>query len=152
MTHKQSPRFRSPYNYDTDAASLASGLFCPGPGRTQQQFKDETDINTIAKNFGLTGLLPLSARQPTYQDFSSVVDYKTAMDALRSAEANFLNLPSGIRSFFENNPQNLLEFVNNPANAQKGDEIGLWKLFKEPQTASTTPAGTPVPTGSQNAS
>lgn len=126
-------KFRTAYNYDTQAASLASGLFCHGPSRTKQQFLEETDINFIAKNFGLTGLLPTSARQPRYEDFSTVTDYKTAMDALRSAEENFLQLPSGIREFFQNDPQQLLDFVEDPKNAQKGAEIGLWTLFKDPE-------------------
>lgn len=143
-------RFRNAYNYDTDAASLASGLFCPGPGRTQQQFLEETNINTIAKNFGLTGLLPTSARQPRYEDFSEVTDFKTAMDALRSAEENFSRLPSGIREFFQNDPQQLLDFVENPRNLKKGEEIGLWKLFNEPQSASNDQAATSVATSTQN--
>jgi len=140
-------RFRTAYNYDTQAASLASGLFCLGPSKTQQQFLQETDINTIAKNFGLTGLLPMSARQPRYEDFSQVTDYKTALDALRSAEENFMQLPSGIREFFKNDPQQLLEFVENPKNAAKGEEIGLWKLLKPAESPSTAPAATPVATG-----
>jgi len=133
-------RFRTAYNYDTQSASLASGVICVGPSKTQQQFLEETDINTIAKNFGLTGLLPMSARQPRYEDFSLVTDYKTAMDALRSAEHNFMQLPSGIREFFQNDPQQLLDFVENPKNAAKGEEIGLWKLFKPSETPTPSPA------------
>lgn len=145
-------RFRGPYNYDTEAASSASGLFCPGPGRTKQQFLEETDINHIAKNFGLTGLLPVSARLPRYEDFSEVTDFKTAMDALRSAEHNFMQLPSGVREFFQNDPQQLLDFVEDPKNLKKGEEIGLWRLFKEPERPSNASPATPVATGDQKGS
>ena len=43
----KAPFLRTPYNYDTVAASNESGLGCEDPTLTQQQFAEESDINTI---------------------------------------------------------------------------------------------------------
>ena len=58
---------KAPYNCDTNAESNSSGLECPPESSmTKQEFKEECDINNIAKNFGLTGHMPLNWRQPMY--------------------------------------------------------------------------------------
>jgi len=47
---KSKPPFvRSPYNYDTNEASDESGLDTGQEGGAKQNFKDECDINTMAK-------------------------------------------------------------------------------------------------------
>lgn len=52
------PFLRTPYNYDMNAAGDESGLRCEDATRAQQQFKEESDINTIVARFGLTGEMP----------------------------------------------------------------------------------------------
>ena len=42
-----------------DALSFSSGLACDDPSLTQQQFKEESDINNIVDRFMKTGHLPL---------------------------------------------------------------------------------------------
>ena len=76
---------RTPYNYDVDAVSVASGLKCEDATRTQQQFAEEADINTIVERFNLTGQLPQDVRPPQYADFEGVFDFKSAMNAIRAA-------------------------------------------------------------------
>lgn len=117
---------RSASNYDVDEASLDSGLFCPPEeGVTQQQFAEEVDINTIVKRFGLTGELPDVVKIPQSGDFTSVVDFKSAMDAIRSAEAGFMELPADLRARFENDPQRLMDFMENPGNLDEARKLGL---------------------------
>ena len=83
------PFVRSPYNYDRDAVSEVTGLYCePGSSVTQQQFKEECDINTIVRNFGVTGQLPITAMQPLVGDFTGITDFQSALEAVREAEAN----------------------------------------------------------------
>ncbi|WP_445772243.1 hypothetical protein, partial [Rheinheimera sp.] len=45
---------RTPYNYDTNLASEESALYCSDVSRTQQNAKEECDINTIVKRFNVT--------------------------------------------------------------------------------------------------
>lgn len=119
------PFIRNPYNYDTDAASNESGLRCEDASRTQQHFKDETDINNILRMFNITGQLPKKAVTPQYGDFSGVVDYHTALNAVIAAEDEFMTLPANLRARFDNDPAELIEFLNNPENKDEAKKLGL---------------------------
>lgn len=125
MTKITLPFIRSNYNYDTIAASNESGLHCEDASLTQQQFKDECDINNIMEKFGMTGLIPQTPLEPSYGDFSGVSDYHTALNAIMAAEAQFDALPAQIRARFDNNPANLIDFMDNPDNRSEAEKLGL---------------------------
>jgi phage internal scaffolding protein len=116
---------RTQYNYDHDAASNASGLVCEEPTRAQQHHKDECDINVILERFGKTGQVPVNTISGTYGDFSGVHDYHTAMNALIASESEFAALPAQIRNRFQNDPSNLIEFLDNPNNKAEAESLGL---------------------------
>lgn len=120
----KTPFFRTPYNYDTNAASDESGLVCLEPSQTQQHFKDETDINYILSNFGIDAL-PVNPLSPRYGDFTDVVDYHSALNAVIAAEDSFMALPAHLRTRFDNDPAKLIDFLENPANRQEAESLGL---------------------------
>jgi len=122
---KKSIFLRTAYNYDTNAASNASGLVCEEPTRAQQHHKDECDINVILERFGKTGQVPVNAISGTYGDFSGVHDYHTALNTLIAAESEFEALPANIRKQFANEPARLIDFLNDPANKDQAIELGL---------------------------
>jgi len=122
---KNSVFLRTPYNYDTDAASNESGLACEEPSLAQQHFKEECDINTILERFNITGLLPESPLSPRYGDFSGIGDYHTAMNRVMAAKDEFLALPAQIRARFNNDPAELIEFLQNENNRLEAEELGL---------------------------
>jgi len=119
------PFIRNPYNYDTLAASNESGLRCEDASRTQQHFKDETDINNILRQFNVTGLLPQKALSPRYGDFTGIGDYHGALNQVIAAEGEFMTLPAQLRARFNNDPQELIEFLNNPENKDEAQKLGL---------------------------
>ena len=116
---------RSEYNYDTDQASLESGLSCDDPSLTHQSFAEECDINTIVRRFGLTGELPTALRLPTYQDFEGVFDFQTAMHAIMQAEDAFMALPADLRARFGNDAARFVDFCSAPENADELVRLGL---------------------------
>ena len=116
---------RTPYNYDTDAASNESGLACEEPSLAQQHFKDECDINTILERFNITGLLPQAPLPPRYGDFSGIGDYHTALNRVLAAQDEFEALPAQIRARFQNDPAQLIEFLQNENNRAEAEELGL---------------------------
>ena len=59
------PFMRTPYNYSMDAVSEETGLECKDPSKTVQADKDDADINTIVKRFGLGMALPQGVRLPS---------------------------------------------------------------------------------------
>jgi len=110
----------------TDVLSDATGLECDDKSLAIQSAKDETDINTIVKRFGLTGQVPQGFRVPTYQDFLDAPDdYRGALEAVRSAEAAFLRVPAAIRARFDNDPHHFVAFCSDPANLPELRKMGL---------------------------
>jgi phage internal scaffolding protein len=116
---------RTPYNYDTDAASNESGLACEEPTLAQQHYKEECDINTILQKFSITGILPEAPLSPRYGDFSGISDYHTALNRVIAAQDEFEALPAEIRARFENDPAKLIDFLDNDANRPEAEELGL---------------------------
>ncbi len=119
------PFLRTPYNYDTIAASNESGLHCEDATLTQQQFADECDINNIMEKFGMTGLIPQTPLTPQYGDFSGVYDYHSALNQIMASDNEFMALPANIRERFANDPANLIDFLENPENRSEAEQLGL---------------------------
>lgn len=129
------PFVRSAYNYDRDAVSRETGVICEDESLTKQSFRDECDINTIVRNFGLTGQLPSDVRMPQYGDFTGISDYQSALNAVIAADDAFMELPAELRARFHHDPQHLLEFLANDANREEAQRLGL--ITESP----TVPAG-----------
>lgn len=125
MIKKHEVFLRTPYNYDTDAASNESGLACEEPSLAQQHFKEECDINTILQKFNITGLLPEAPLSPRYGDFTGIGDYHTALNRVIAAQDEFEALPAQIRARFDNDPAKLIEFLDDEANRPVAEELGL---------------------------
>lgn len=126
---------RTPYNYSMDAASVASGLDCSadGEGKAQQHFKEECDINTIVRRFGLTGDFPENFNMPLSADITEAVsDFHTAANMILAAEEEFMRLPGELRAEFQNDPGQLIAFLENPENRARAVEL---KLLQEAPAA-----------------
>lgn len=91
----------------------------------QQQFKQDCDINTIMDRVtkGLA-LDHVATHQPEY-GFATPMSYHEALNTVKKAESMFNDLPSKVRNEFNNNPEEMLAFVQDPANKDKATELGL---------------------------
>lgn len=122
---------RSAFNYDMSAASLETALICEDESRTQQQFKDECDINTIIERFGLDGQIPQDARVPLQSEFLEVFDYQSALNQLIEADEAFMAYPASIRARFQNDPQQFLAYISDPEpDDEKKAELRKWNLLE----------------------
>lgn len=119
------PFVRSAYNYDMNQAGDESGLKCEDPSLTKQSFLEESDINTIVRKFGVTGDMPSNVRMPTYGDFTTVHDFKSAMDSIALANESFDQMPAEVRARFHNDPQEFLQFCSDENNRQEAERLGL---------------------------
>lgn len=117
---------RSAFNYDVDEASRSSALVCPEEeDRTQQQFADEVNINTIVRRFGLTGEVPNGIAMPMSADFTAATDFHTAMNLVRQAQESFMELPAATRDRFGNDPGAVLAFLENADNREEAIKLGM---------------------------
>ncbi|QXP08524.1 MAG: internal scaffolding protein [Arizlama microvirus] len=140
------PLMRTQYNYDRDAVSRETGTVCETETRTQQHFKEECDINQIMKRFGITGELPQNIRPVLPEDYEEIFDFQSAMNTIRRAQEAFMQMPSGIRARFQNNPQVFTEFFSQEENRLEAEKMGLVLPRKpEPKPAEPEEKGGQTP-------
>lgn len=121
----KAPFVRSAYNYDRNKASIDSGAVPSGVSRTVQSQKDEADINVIVRRFGITGQLPQNVRVPSYQDFSEVFDFRSAMGVVAAAQQSFMMMPADVRARFGNDPHRFVEYASKEENLDEMRKMGL---------------------------
>lgn len=115
-----SNRFRTYYD-----EPVIDGIEFTELSLTQQQWKEDTDINNIIRNMG-NGLMPPMTEYPArYGDFSEPLEYQDAMNIVITANKTFEALPAEVRHRFGNNPQSFLEFATNPENVEDMVKWGL---------------------------
>lgn len=116
-------KIRSRYDFVDDSIT---GLTCNAPSLTQQHFKDECDINNIVARCAATGTVdPSIIREGVYADVSQIPDYLTSLNIVAEADEKFNALPSVIRKRFDNNPANMLEFLQDSSNYDEAVRLGL---------------------------
>lgn len=140
------PEFiRNPYNYDSDQLSHDTGLECLDPTLTEQEHLAESDINYIADKFMKTGQLPQVLNLPTHGDFSGIFDFQTAMNTVKQAKDEFMKLPAKVRTRFNNDPKEILDFVADDTNREEAIKLGfIPKPQTQPEDVTTPPVTPPV--------
>jgi len=109
--------------------------------RTQQEFKDEVNIVNIMKKYNSTGIVShIMQNQPMFDDISEVMTYQEALNLQIIANQNFAKMPSKIRAYFGNKPENLIEFLNDSKNKDEAIRLGLIEkpqpiITEEPKSA-----------------
>jgi len=124
-----------------------------GPGKTKQEFKDESDINKIMARYQQTGLLSnVTTKLPQFADVDGQTFYD-AMLVVAESKTLFEQLPSLVRTKFENDPGKFLDFVHDPKNLPEMAEMGLTRpaavITAPPTLEPTTIAPEPLKTNPQ---
>lgn len=116
-------KFRTQF---TEYNSDDYGFKCEGESRTQQQFKEECDVNNILYKYKKSGMLNhVNKTQGQFGDFANVEDYQTSLQKVMQAQQNFMELPSELRSKFNNDPSKLIDFINTKENYEECVKYGL---------------------------
>jgi len=106
------------------------------PSKTQQNFKEGADINRIASRHlgGGTfanplGNMPLgnpnATRKLVFGDFSNAEDFHTMSNRVIDARSQFQALPGRLRSRFNNDPYQLMRWLEDPKNEPLAKKYGL---------------------------
>jgi phage internal scaffolding protein len=121
----------------------------PLPSKTQQQFKDETNIYTILKKADKTGLIThVNSMRAQYGDFTEVNEYQQNLNMVMEAQESFMALPAKVRKRFGNDPGEFLEFASNPENIEEMRKLGLApEAVVLPPDPPKEPAQAPEPAG-----
>lgn len=121
-------------------------------GRTKQAFRDETDINKILQRAQKTGTIShLNKHEAVYGDFANYDFLYNNIQMTRGRQI-FDELPSELRSEFDNSPADFFKYVNNPENKDRLGE--LLPALAEPgrQNIATAPANADTEAASDAAS
>lgn len=114
---------------------------------TNQADMDAADINKIMARYEKTGVLidPLGVeRKPMYGDFTEIKTYHETLSAVRRAETAFGKLSAKVRNRFDNDPQKLIDFLEDPENNREAVELGLKdKSFLPPVPPLAEPPAAP---------
>ncbi len=113
---------------------------------TKQSFKKETDINHIMARFVKTGIITpeaLASRQATFADVSEIGDFLECQMQIKAAESAFMTLPADLRSRFQNQPAQLLDFMKDEKNRDEAIELGI---ITKPEEPAPEPTSAPEPT------
>lgn len=139
----QVPRLAPPFGPDFQV-----GIDCSvDKGRTKQSFTEEANINSIMKKFHRTGELvnpaKISDRKAFYGDVSGIGDFQQMKNTVLEAEVHFGNLPSEIRTRFNNKPNELVEFLKDDANKEEAIKLGIVNPDPEPEPDPVVPPVVP---------
>lgn len=134
-------RFKTIY----DTYEEKQGIIFKEPTMTIQSEKDNCDINVIMNRYSTCGT-PLPYRtdgvQPVYADVSELGDYMENFQRCKQAEEMFNSLPSALRKELDNNPANLLSFIQDEKNKERCYEYGLLNkpVVEAPQAPVVAPS------------
>ena len=97
-----------------------------GDSLAKQSFQKECDINNIMRKFEKTGQIPhLNTHTGGYGHYIGFEDYHTSLNKILAADEAFASLPAHVRTKFQNDPAQFLEFAQNPQNLPQMREMGL---------------------------
>lgn len=135
----------NPFTIDSDSHSSAHSIEFKDDSLTVQADLQQSDINFIVRQFGLTHELPYGMQVPVFADYSGIPnDFHAAMQYVADSEAAFMQFPAEIRARFNNDPGKLLAFIGDPNNTDEAVSLGLASRPAPP----AEPSDSPVPSAS----
>lgn len=109
--------------YDAKAVSLEESVRTGSESLVQQHFREEADINTIVRRFGMTGQMPSGVAGGVYGDFTGIEDYASAVERIERARDGFMTLPPEVRERFGNDPGRLVDLAQSLTEDEFGELV-----------------------------
>jgi hypothetical protein len=137
------PKNTKPGVYKVEGMNKIVTITAP-ESQVQQSDQHLTDINRLLEPAMRKGALRHSIKFAGKYDDIPYRDYQDAQYKIAEAKTMYEELPSNIRQEFDN-PGKFLEFVQNPANADRMKQMGILK-GNDGKTAQGAPSGAPTQT------
>jgi len=112
-----------------------------GVSLTKQSFTKECDINNIMAKYQKTGAIDHVTKHEASYGFASSDDFQTSLEIVAKGRDMFNELPSSIRTKFENDPAKFLDFVQDNNNQAEMVELGLAHKLQQEQKSTTAKKG-----------
>lgn len=96
------------------------------PSKTQQQFKDECNVNKIIEKYLKTNeMTHLKQNKGVFADLTHISDYQDSLNKVIEANKSFMELNAQTRNRFGNDPQQLINFLADDSNRDEAIKLGL---------------------------
>jgi len=112
-----------------------------GESLTKQSFTSECDINNIMAKYQKTGALDHVNKNEASYGFATSEDFQSALEIIRTGQTMFDELPSSIRTKFDNDPAKFLDFVQDNKNQAEMVELGLAHKLQQDEKPTTAKKG-----------
>lgn len=128
-------KFRTAYN-----KPVFKPFHTTGSSLTEQQWKDHNNVSVLMQTYTQTKDPSIFQRTKAfYGDYTNIGDYESCLNQVIEAKESFDSLPSDLRAKFRNDPRKFYEFVTDPANQDKLQDIGL---TDKPKSSAISPEKT----------
>lgn len=135
-------RVRQPRAHDRRAVQNRTAIDTTSqPCKVQQQFKDEVDVNTIVRRFGV-GQIPAGREDGVYGDFTGIDSFSSAAERVELARRGFMALPAETRERFDNDPG---RFLRETSEMSARDLDGLQQSLEPREPEPSAPATSDPP-------
>lgn len=114
--------------FDNEYIDPVTGEVAKMPSMTKQEFKFESDINNVIKQFKphhMAEMLRANMAAGNYADLPDSIDYQEALHLTAEAERAFMTVPSKVRERFGHDPAVFLAFTQDPKNQEELRVLGL---------------------------
>lgn len=128
---------RTPYNYDREEVSKKTALVCDDETLTQQNFKDDADLNVMIRKYGV-----LPVQEVNWNEFDASViplDYHQLQNKLIEADQAFMSLPAELRNEVNNDPAQLLALISQREAEAKAQAKAAEKAAKNEASTQAEP-------------
>jgi phage internal scaffolding protein len=95
-----------------------------GTCKVQKHLKDECDLEKMVERYKRTGQIRVMG-EAKFGEWSQLSSYHDAHNAIIATQEAFAKVPSKIRQKFDNDPQKLIDFIEDPKNLKECVELGL---------------------------
>jgi len=94
---------------------------------TQQQYKNDCDVNLIIAKYEQTGTLHHvdNAKRGVYMDLTQAPSFEESLKVVMQAQNAFDEIPAQIRQRFGHDPQQFIDFLADEANTEEAIKLGL---------------------------
>lgn len=116
-------KFRSHY----DGKRIKVGMHFNKPSLTEKIQGHDLDINAIVNRYhqGIYSPVPIATKKPTFAGVFKPNMYEESVQYIRNVQNEFNSLPSNIRARFDNDPNKLLNFLEDSSNIEEAHKLGL---------------------------
>ncbi len=117
ITERENGTYRVSHSFDPEVDRERS--------LTKQSEQPHADINQMVAHIRRGIPVRVPKGRPLYGDFTHSTDYVEALTAVARAEEDFAELPAAVRTRFNNDPAELLDFIADEANIDEAIKLGL---------------------------